>query len=89
MGQNACVPQEVPAVPSLFASRLFLSGALAFLTAGMMPALTGVALPVWSRAYGLSDGDGGLLLAANGAGSFLAVTSGCLACRVWACAKAS
>jgi fucose permease len=61
---------------SPFASRLFLSGTLAFFVAGMVPALHGVALPVWTEAYGLGDGGGGTLLAGNGAGALLAVLSG-------------
>lgn len=61
---------------SPFASRLFLSGTLAFLLAGMLPALHGVALPVWSESYGLRQGEGGTLLAGNGAGALLAVLSG-------------
>lgn len=68
----------VPAQPAFpgFASRLFVSGASAFLVAGAVPALYGVALPVWSRALGLSEGEAGLLLSANGAGAFLAVLAG-------------
>ena len=68
-------PAPAPAVPG-FASRLFLSGTLAFFVAGMVPALHGVALPVWSGAFGLAQGEGGTLLAANGAGALLAVLSG-------------
>jgi fucose permease len=65
----------VSAIPG-YASRLFLSGTLAFFVAGMLPSLHGVALPIWSEAYGLGEGEGGTLLAANGAGSLLAVLSG-------------
>ena len=66
------MPTSIPG----FASRLFLSGALAFLLAGSVPALYGVALPVWTRTFGLGQGDAGLLLSANGAGAFLAVLAG-------------
>lgn len=59
-----------------FASRLFLTGALAFLLAGGVPALYGVALPVWTGTFGLAQGEAGLLLSANGAGAFLAVLAG-------------
>lgn len=69
-----------PADPSAplpgYGSRLFLSGTLAFFVAGMLPALHGVALPIWTEAYGLAQGEGGTLLAGNGAGSLLAVLSG-------------
>jgi fucose permease len=58
------------------ASRLFLSGTLAFFVAGGVPALYGVTLPVWSEAFGLAEGEGGLLLSAHGGGAFLAVLSG-------------
>ncbi len=61
---------------SPLASRLFLSGTLAFFVAGMVPALHGVALPVWTEAYELGEGGGGTLLAGNGAGALLAVLSG-------------
>jgi fucose permease len=61
-----------------FDTRLFLSGALAFFASGMMPPLYGVTLPLWSEAFGLGEGEGGWLLAANGAGSFLAVLAGFL-----------
>lgn len=59
-----------------FASRLFLSGALAFLTAGAGPALYGVALPVWSDRFGLQAGEAGAILSAGGAGALLAVLGG-------------
>ncbi|HVG47781.1 MAG TPA: hypothetical protein VM899_06555, partial [Rubellimicrobium sp.] len=59
-----------------FASRLFLSGALAFLTAGAGPALYGVALPVWSNRFGLAAGEAGAILSAGGAGALVAVLGG-------------
>ncbi|EYD74628.1 hypothetical protein Rumeso_03924 [Rubellimicrobium mesophilum DSM 19309] len=62
--------------PPGFASRLFLSGTLAFLAAGAGPALTGVSLTVWSEAFHLGPGEGGALLAANGAGSLTALLLG-------------
>ncbi|TNC48307.1 hypothetical protein FHG66_14390 [Rubellimicrobium rubrum] len=69
------IAQPVTSAPG-FGSRLFLSGALAFFVAGTLPALYGVALPIWSERFGLGEGEGGLLLSANGAGAFLAVLSG-------------
>ena len=59
-----------------FASRLFLSGALAFLATGAGPALTGVSLTVWSDAFQLAPGEGGALLAAHGAGALTALLLG-------------
>ena len=64
-----------PATPG-FASWLFASGGMAFLLMGMLSALYGVALPVWSGIFGLTEGEGGNFLAVNSAGAFLAVLAG-------------
>ena len=69
------LPSARPTPPG-FASRLFLSGTLAFLAAGAGPALAGVSLPVWSAAFGLAPGEGGTLLATNAAGALVAVLAG-------------
>lgn len=66
-----------PAEPG-FDTRLLGVGLVAFLCNGAVPPLLGVTLPVWSAAYGLAEGEGGWLLAVNGAGSFLAVLAGFL-----------
>lgn len=59
-----------------FVSWLFASGSLAFLLIGMLQALYGVALPAWSGAFDLAEGQGGTFLALHGAGAFLAVLAG-------------
>ena len=68
----------LPGVPvaSGFVSWLFVSGGVTFLLIGMVTALYGVALPVWSSAFGLAQGQGGTFLALHGAGAFLAVLAG-------------
>ena len=68
-------PSGSPAGPS-FASWLFASGGIAFLLIGMLQALYGVALPVWSDAFSLVDGQGGIFLAMHGAGAFGTVLAG-------------
>lgn len=65
----------VPATPG-FVSWLFASGSMAFLLIGMVTALYGVALPVWSGIFELAEGQGGTFLALHGAGAFLAVLAG-------------
>ncbi len=60
------------------ASRLVASGALAFLVVGMLPALYGVALPLWADAFGLGPGQGGTLFAVYNAGALLTVIAGIL-----------
>jgi len=57
-------------------SPLFASGALAFFLLGILPALFGVALPVWSDAFGLAEGQGGTLVALYNAGAAIAVLAG-------------
>jgi hypothetical protein len=59
-----------------FDRRLFMSGMLSFLLAGALAALYGLSLPVWSRAFGLGPGEGGLLLSAHGAGALATVAAG-------------
>lgn len=66
------------AAPQGLASRLFASGALAFLVVGMLPALFGVALPLWARDFGLAPGQGGTLFATYSAGALLTVIAGIL-----------
>ncbi len=58
------------------ALRLLASGALTFVLIGAVPALYGVALPAWSAAFGLGEGQGGHLLSTHGAGAFVAVAAG-------------
>ena len=67
-----------PEAPAGLASRLFASGSLAFFLVGMLPALFGVALPIWSRTFGLGEGEGGTLFATYNAGAFTAVLAGTL-----------
>ena len=66
------------ATPQGLASRLFASGALAFFLLGMLPALFGVALPLWSRAFDLGPGEGGALFATYNAGAVVTVLGGIL-----------
>lgn len=69
------------AAPS-FNARLFLSGALAFMTTGMLSSLFGVALPAYVHGFGLSEGQGTLLLSLYGLGAFLAVVAGIFVARL-------
>jgi MFS transporter, FHS family, glucose/mannose:H+ symporter len=62
-----------------FNVRLFLTGALAFIATGMLSSLFGVALPVYVRNFGLSEGQGTLLLGLYGLGAFLTVLAGIFA----------
>jgi fucose permease len=64
--------------PAGLASRLFASGALAFFLLGVVPALFGVALPLWAKAFGLAEGQGGALLATYNAGAGLTVLAAIL-----------
>ncbi|EYD74627.1 hypothetical protein Rumeso_03923 [Rubellimicrobium mesophilum DSM 19309] len=66
----------LPAPSHGLRSPLFASGALAFFLLGMLPALFGVALPVWSGAFGLAEGQGGTLVALYNAGAAIAVLAG-------------
>ncbi len=65
-----------------FGSRLFLTGALAFIATGMLSSLFGVALPVYARSFGLSEGQGTVLLSLYGLGAFLTVVVGIFAARL-------
>ena len=65
-----------PAPPQGLTSPLFASGALGFFLLGILPALFGVALPVWSDAFGLAEGQGGTLVALYNAGAAMAVLAG-------------
>jgi MFS family permease len=67
-----------PGAPAGFAPRLLASGALAFFLLGMLPALYGVALPVWAQAFGLRPGEGGTLFAIYNAGAVATVLAGIL-----------
>lgn len=71
-------PADRPGVlpDTSFDRRLFASGMLSFLLAGALAALYGLSLPVWSRVFGLGPGEGGLLLAAHGAGALLTIAAG-------------
>jgi hypothetical protein len=66
------------AAPSGSAPRLFASGALAFFLLGMLPALFGVALPLWAEGFGLAEGQGGALFATYSAGAVVTVLAGIL-----------
>lgn len=58
------------------ALRLLISGTLGFGMIGAIPALYGVALPVYAQTFGLAEGQAGLLLSAQGSGAFAAVFAG-------------
>lgn len=64
-----------------FASRLFLSGSLAFVAIGVLGASYGISLPALGRIYGLDDGQAGLILSAHPAGAVTAVLAGTLGLR--------
>lgn len=64
-----------------FASRLFLSGSLAFVAIGVLGASYGISLPAMTREYGLDDGQAGLILSAHPAGAVTAVLAGTLGMR--------
>ena len=65
-----------PAPSQGLSSPLFASGALAFFLLGILPALFGVALPVWSQEFGLAEGQGGTLVALYNAGAAVTVLAG-------------
>lgn len=56
-----------------FASRLFVSGSLAFVLIGILGAAYGVTLPAFTRAFGLEPGTAGLILTTQGIGAVIAV----------------
>ena len=61
-----------------FLSRLFISGSLAFILIGIVGSLYGVALPAFSRAYGLTEGAAGLILTTHALGAVAAVLAATL-----------
>lgn len=70
----------MPETPG-FASRLFLSGSVAFLLIGTFGAANGVALPAFAARFALADWEAGLFLTAWGLGSVLAVLAGTMGLR--------
>ncbi len=72
----ASLPASSPVPAPRFDARLFAAGMTSFLLVGSLAAVYGVGLPVWSRAFGLGPGEGGLLLSAQGAGALLTVLAG-------------
>lgn len=69
-------PATATATAAAGSRRLLASGGLAFFLLGMLPALFGVALPVWAGAFGLAPGEGGTLFATYNAGAVAAVAAG-------------
>ena len=61
-----------------FLSRLFISGSLAFILIGIVGSLYGVALPAFTRAYGLAEGQAGLILTIHALGAVAAVLAATL-----------
>jgi FHS family glucose/mannose:H+ symporter-like MFS transporter len=61
-----------------FLSRLFISGSLAFILIGIVGSLYGVALPAFTRAYGLAEGQAGLILTTHALGAIAAVLAATL-----------
>jgi FHS family glucose/mannose:H+ symporter-like MFS transporter len=61
-----------------FLSRLFISGSLAFILIGIVGSLYGVALPAFTRAYGLAEGQAGLVLTTHALGAVAAVLAATL-----------
>ncbi len=66
----------------VFNSRLFLTGALSFIATGMLASLFGVALPFYVQRFGLTEGQGTVLLSLYGLGAFLTVVAGIFASRL-------
>ncbi len=64
-----------------FLSRLFVSGALSFVLIGVLGAIYGVALPAFTRAYGLDTGAASLILTTHAGGGVLAVLAVTLGVR--------
>jgi MFS transporter, FHS family, glucose/mannose:H+ symporter len=64
-----------------FMSRLFVSGALSFVLIGVLGAIYGVALPAFTRAYGLDTGSASLILSTHAGGGVLAVLAVTLGVR--------
>ena len=65
-----------------FNLRLFLTGAMSFIATGMLASLFGVALPVYVGQFGLTEGQGTVLLSLYGLGAFLTVVAGIFASRL-------
>lgn len=63
-------------ISSGFGSRLFLTGALAFVVTGMLSALFGLVLPIYDQRFGLGENGGTLLLSIYGLGAFMTVVAG-------------
>lgn len=61
-----------------FLSRLFISGSLAFVLIGIVGSLYGVALPAFTRAYALADGQAGTILSTHALGAVVAVLAATL-----------
>lgn len=59
--------------PTGFLSRLFLSGAAAFVLIGVLGAIYGVALPAFTRLYELDTGSASLILTTHALGGVLSV----------------
>jgi fucose permease len=59
-------------------SRLFIAGSLAFVLIGIVGSIYGVALPAFTRAYGLEEGAAGLILTTNALGAVVAVLAATL-----------
>jgi FHS family glucose/mannose:H+ symporter-like MFS transporter len=59
--------------PSVFLSRLFLSGTASFVLIGVLGAIYGVALPAFTRLYGLDTGAASLILTTHAMGGVLSV----------------
>jgi FHS family glucose/mannose:H+ symporter-like MFS transporter len=59
-------------------ARLFIAGALSFILIGFLPALFGVSLPYYSRAFSLTEAQAGVLISFYGAGALTAVFAGVL-----------
>jgi len=69
-------PDRSPGLGPGFASRLFLTGALAFVALGMLPALLGAALPGWREGLALGAGEGGTVTTVLNAGAVATVLAG-------------
>jgi MFS transporter, FHS family, glucose/mannose:H+ symporter len=59
--------------PAGFLSRLFVSGTAAFVLIGVLGAIYGVALPAFTRLYGLDTGSASLILTTHALGGVLSV----------------
>lgn len=64
-----------------FASRLFVSGSLAFILIGILGAAQGATLPAFSAIHGLTPGAAGLFITCHALGSILAVLAAAVGVR--------